>query len=183
MTGADCAVASKGVVAVGLSEGRDSKRLRGATWALLLACILVTVRATSAAAENLPFEAFNLSLEPPTNAGKPIDVRLAILIANLPTIDEVNEQYSITGFLIAGWVDPRLAATKRLAVQGTNIPADSVWRREFEFINAVIPHQRYDTALTLMPGGRMRYFERFSATLSSRFRFLGNDSEDFRLRW
>jgi Neurotransmitter-gated ion-channel ligand binding domain len=160
-----------GGVAVGLSEAGESKKLRRTTWPLLLGCILAFAALwwTPAWAQNLALKSFNLSLEPPANAGKPIEVHLAILIANLPTIDEVNEQYSITGFLIAGWVDPRLAATKRLAPQGNNIPADSVWRPEFEFINAVVPHQRYDTALTLMPGGRMRYFERFSATLSSKF--------------
>ena len=157
------------MVAVGVNEAGKAKSLRRTAWPILLGCILAFATLwTPAAAQNLPFKSFNLSLEPPDNGGRPIDVRVAILISNLLTIDEVNEQYSITGFLIASWVDHRLAATK-LAPEGNNIPADSVWRPEFEFINAVVPHQRYDTALTLTPGGQMRYFERFSATLSSRF--------------
>ncbi len=45
-------------------------------------------------------------LAAPLDAGKPVAVQVTLNVLNIPSIDEVNEQFTLDGYLLAQWADP-----------------------------------------------------------------------------
>jgi hypothetical protein len=107
----------------------------------------------------------------PMQDGKAVNVAVGLHIINIASIDEVNEQFEIDGYLDAHWLDPRLTYTpagpndKKREYERTQ-----VWIPYLEMVNGVTPHDRYDVSVVGDPDGSINYVERFHALLSSKFR-------------
>jgi hypothetical protein len=107
---------------------------------------------------------------PPLQDGKPVKVAVSLHIINIASIDEVKEQFEIDNYLMAGWIDPRLAFTPtRPTDQHRQYNRAQIWIPSFEMVNAVVPRERYDTSAEVDPDGSVSYVERFHAVLSSKF--------------
>ncbi|MGC1399770.1 hypothetical protein, partial [Candidatus Binatus sp.] len=80
--------------------------------AIVLVCSSGRVRAASTSAlDSTP--AVNSLLSPPNSDGNRIPVAIALRVINISDIDEVRQRFSMVGYLIADWKDPRLAFTPR----------------------------------------------------------------------
>jgi hypothetical protein len=112
----------------------------------------------------------NSMLLPPPAEGGRVKATVALHVLNLSSINEVNERFQLTGYLLAQWRDPRLTYQPT----GSNdkyrtLAPDSVWRPRLVIINLVEPRQPYETSLRVEPDGLMSYVERFDALLTSTF--------------
>jgi len=110
-------------------------------------------------------------LQPPfEEGGKPIDITIGLHIVNIASIDEVNEQFQIDGYLFAQWNDPRLAFTPSGPDdRERNYAFGQIWVPQLEMINAAEPRTRYDTSIRVTPNGTVHYAERCKVGLSSKF--------------
>jgi hypothetical protein len=106
----------------------------------------------------------------PDDPDKPIAVAIELEIENIPQIDEVAEQFSVDGDLLATWQDPRLAFKATSPSAPDKIyQVGSIWMPSMDMVNAVTPRDKRYQALTVSPDGAVHYAERFHADLSSRF--------------
>jgi hypothetical protein len=107
---------------------------------------------------------------PPSPDGKPVKVAVGLHIINLASIDEVKQQFELDGYLMAHWIDPRLAFT---STGPTDLHREyartEVWIPYIEMVNAVEPRERYDASVESGPDGSVNYVERFHAEVSSKF--------------
>lgn len=104
---------------------------------------------------------------PPSTDGR-IRVELAVAIANLAEVDETREQFRVNGFIFATWNDPRLSFNPRPGEQTRFYREDQIWTPGFQMLNAIelTPEQ---VTTRVLPNGRVRFVERFAATLSAKF--------------
>ncbi len=140
--------------------------------ALLAAAICLAISiAPRVFALTLVDRASNSLLTAPVQAGEPVVVRLALDVLNLPSIDEVDEQFTLDGYLFAQWKDPRLRFEPQ---PGTDVEKvykpGEIWTPSIQIVNGVSPRDQFDLSLTAAPDGTVHYAERFHAVLSSRFR-------------
>ena len=106
----------------------------------------------------------------PDDPGKPIPVAIELDIENIPQINEVSEQFSIDGDLLASWNDPRLIYQPTSPSEPERIyPIGSIWMPSMDMVNSVTPRDKRYQSLTVSPDGTVHYAERFHADLSSRF--------------
>jgi hypothetical protein len=145
---------------------RRSQHLRAGWFSLALVFMsLAIARGATAAAPTT-----GQLLTPPGHRSQPVRMGVAMRIINIASIDEVNEQFEIDGFLLAGWTDPRLTYTRTGPEDDyREYTKGDVWIPYFEMVNGVSPHDRYDVSIQGAPDGSIRYIERFHAVLSSRF--------------
>jgi len=107
---------------------------------------------------------------PPLPGGKPVTVAISIHVINLASIDEVEQQFEIDGYLRLHWIDPRLAFTPiGLADLHREHDRTAVRIPHVEMVNAVAPRERYDTSTEGDSDGAVNYVERFHAVLCSKF--------------
>ncbi len=102
----------------------------------------------------------------PTQA-HPAVVRVGILIRNIIDIDDVNENWEISGLLIASWIDRSLrfrAGARSHVYRGLSA---GMWKPDFEFTNEERPTTFRFVDLYAEPDGTIVYTQMFSATLSS----------------
>ncbi len=99
-----------------LSSGDRAATIRGRVGTILtaLAAGLLIYCFGTAAAEPQPaaISARNPILEPPINPGQTLDVGVGLHILNIPSIDEVDEQFTVDGYLLARWIDPVLCSRR-----------------------------------------------------------------------
>lgn len=113
----------------------------------------------------------DLKLPPNWADGNPITVEIGLHVMNVTSIDEVRGTFRLISYLFAQWRDKRLAFTPRYPGEKVRVlTPGSVWQPRFEFVNAVAPHQIYDSVLQVTPAGLVTYIERDSAALSTEFR-------------
>lgn len=110
-------------------------------------------------------------LAAPAQAGNPVVVQLTLDVLNIPSIDEVDEQFTLDGYLFARWTDPRLAFKPEAGAEVEKVyrPGE-IWMPSIEAVNGVTARDRFDRSLTVAFDGTVHYAERFHAVLSSRFR-------------
>jgi hypothetical protein len=107
---------------------------------------------------------------PPVQDGNPVKIAVSLHIINIASVDEVREQFEVDGYLMARWIDPRLAFTPTQPThQQRQYNRARIWIPSFEMVNAVAPRQRYDTSAEGDPDGWVSYVERFHLVLSSKF--------------
>jgi hypothetical protein len=137
--------------------------------AIVLVCSSGRVRAASTSAlDSTP--AVNSLLSPPNSDGNRIPVAIALRVINISDVDEVRQRFSMVGYLIADWKDPRLAFTPRARWEKfRTYSTDQVWSPHFDFVNGVVPHLASDMTMRVYPDGTVRYSERSSAELSNIF--------------
>jgi hypothetical protein len=106
----------------------------------------------------------------PDDPGKPIAVAIELDIENIPEINEVAEQFSVDGDLLATWNDPRLAYKPDQPSDPDKIyQLGTIWVPSMDMVNAVTPRDKRYQSITVSPDGTVHYAERFHADLSSRF--------------
>lgn len=109
-----------------------------------------------------PSEALKL---PPKK--KPVEVSVGLHISNLADINQASETFTVAGYLLYNWNDPRLAYNPKTA--GTTskaIKLDDIWHPNLEMVNFKTS-EASDTTVDIAPDGTVTAQERFSKTLSS----------------
>jgi hypothetical protein len=120
-------------------------------------------RAQSPAAQWPPAAAKQI----PNPPGSPVSVKVAIFLANLTGIDELAEQFTVTGYLFLTWKDPRLAYAAVSAETRRQVATDSIWIPSINFLNQT-EKRGYVSRLALVdPDGTVHYEEEFVAHLSA----------------
>jgi hypothetical protein len=103
----------------------------------------------------------------PNPPGAPVSVKVAIFLANLTEIDELAEQFTVTGYLFLTWKDPRLAYTAASPETRRQVATDSIWVPSINFLNQT-EKRGYVSRLALVdPDGTVHYEEEFVAHLSA----------------
>jgi hypothetical protein len=108
-----------------------------------------------------------LSIGSPPQTDGPINVDVGLMITNLSEVDEAHEQFRLSGLIVALWDDPRLAFKPRAGERVRFYSQEQIWTPGLEMVNAVTPRSEPATIST-SPDGRVLYFERFAATLSTK---------------
>jgi neurotransmitter-gated ion-channel len=124
-------------------------------------------RSAWAATQNPEAPLIRLLDAPPSTNGR-IRVELALAITNLAEVDEAREQFRVSGFIFASWDDIRLDFNPRPGEQTRFYRQDQIWTPGFQMLNAIAPNAGLAT-IHVLPNGRVRYAERFAATLSTKF--------------
>jgi hypothetical protein len=138
-----------------------------ATLAIALSTLASPWKAACAATPNPEQPVIRLLDAPPTTNGR-IRVDLGVAIANLAEVDEAREQFRVSGFIFASWNDSRLAFTPRPSEQTRFYREDQIWTPGFQMLNAIEPASGLATTRVL-PNGLVRYAQRFSVALSTKF--------------
>jgi hypothetical protein len=98
---------------------------------------------------------------------RPTVVHVGLVIRNLTAIDEVKENWQLTGLLVAKWSDPSLRY--RPSARGElyrDLPV-TIWKPSFEFANEVTLTNFRFVDLYAQPDGTIVYAQAFNATLST----------------
>jgi hypothetical protein len=139
--------------------------------AIALALLVISASLAGAGSRASAATSDDRLLYSPDDPGKPIPVALELDIENIPDINEVSEQFSIDGDLLATWNDPRLAYQPASPTEPDKIyQMGSIWMPSIDMVNAVSPRDKRYQSLMVSPDGTVHYAERFHADLSSRFR-------------
>jgi Neurotransmitter-gated ion-channel ligand binding domain len=147
----------------------------------LAAAALSSPQASLAASQSPEMPLVRLLDAPPSTTGR-ISVDLALAVTNLAEVDEAREQFRVSGFMFASWVDTRLAFHPRPNEQFRLYPQDQIWTPTLQMLNAITPGLG-PTTIRVSPVGRVSYAERFAATLSTKFhlRQFPFDSQNLRI--
>jgi hypothetical protein len=98
---------------------------------------------------------------------RPTAVRIALVIRNITAIDEVKEDWQVTGLLMAKWSDPSLSYRPRKRGQLYRDLPTTMWKPAFDFANEETPTQFRFIDFYAKPDGTVVYTQAFSATLST----------------
>lgn len=94
-------------------------------------------------------------------------VNVAIVIRNIIAVDEVKENWQVSGLLIAEWSDPSLKyRSRRRGNVFRDLPTNA-WRPQLEFVNEETPTAFRFVDFYVKPDGTVVYTQRFTATLST----------------
>jgi hypothetical protein len=107
--------------------------------------------------------------------GKKMEVGVGLHILNIASIDEVSEQFTVDGYLLCRWTDPRLAFNP--AGQEpllSRVPlhvfhGGDIWTPKLEIVNGASGRTSYDIVMLVSPNGNVNYAERFHAVVSAKF--------------
>ena len=97
----------------------------------------------------------------------PTVVRIGLVIRNLAAIDEVKENWQVTGLLVAKWTDRRLRYRPSARGRVYRELPSNLWKPDFEFTNEVTPTHFRFVDFYAQPDGTVVYAQTFSATLST----------------
>lgn len=93
------------------------------------------------------------------------------MLLNITDIDEVGQRFHVNAHLFMRWQDPRLKNAQGSDRSKTNNYTNAqIWSPTVELVNAVDPRQGIDTKMSADAEGVVNYTERFSATVTSKFR-------------
>jgi Neurotransmitter-gated ion-channel ligand binding domain len=137
------------------------------TVAIELIVSALPMRVALAATQNPEQPLIRLLDAPPSTNGR-IRVEVALAITNLAEVDEAREQFRLSGFIFASWDDSRLGFNPRPGEQTRFYRQDQIWTPGFQMLNAIAPGAGL-AIIRVSPNGRVRYAERFAATLSTKF--------------
>lgn len=116
---------------------------------------------------------------PPKRGEKPVKVLLTVMFNKIVSINEVDETYTLDGYLEAKWHDPNHTVKDRHMFVGPQAEEalTKIWWPYFELINTVGSREVQNRRFTLDPydpeaaQGNATYFERFRASLRSNMDF------------
>jgi gamma-aminobutyric acid receptor subunit beta len=98
---------------------------------------------------------------------RPTGIRIALVIRNITAIDEVKENWQVTGLLTAKWSDPSLAYRPRKRRQLYRDLPTTMWKPTFDFANEETPTHFRFIDFYAKPDGTVVYTQAFSATLAT----------------
>lgn len=134
-----------------------------------------------------------LKIPPKNNANNPVEITIAIDINKIYNIDNVNETYTIDGYLTTTWFDKRLAfdsntQEREIILLENDSLADevreSIWLPALQFINTVEVPEIPNRALIIRKDGFVVYVERFTGSFTSYmdFRKYPFDTQEFKVQ-
>ncbi|MGK7892135.1 MAG: hypothetical protein AB4372_00380 [Xenococcus sp. (in: cyanobacteria)] len=129
---------------------------------------------------------------PKNNANNPVEITIAIDINKIYNIDNINETYTIDGYLTTTWLDKRLAfdsntQEREIILLENDSLADEVreniWLPTLQFINTVEAPEIPNRALIIRKDGFVVYVERFTGSFTSYmdFRKYPFDTQEFKV--
>ncbi|HEX3458935.1 MAG TPA: hypothetical protein VHR97_13380 [Candidatus Baltobacteraceae bacterium] len=151
-----------GGAVAGPDESRDTVR----PWLSNRYCAIVSVIASLIFCACLTAAVASAVSTEPTQA-QPTVIHVALVIRNLAAIDEVKENWQVTGLLVAKWNDPRLTFRQRPRGQPYRDLPGTAWKPGFDFTNEVTPTNFRFVDLYYRPDGTVVYAQAFNATLST----------------
>jgi hypothetical protein len=108
-------------------------------------------------------------LSPPLVDNKPVNVKLGLFLTNLIDVDEVKEQFHISGYLFMTWKDPRLAFSPAGGARDRSYNPDSSWAPRVFIVNGVAQREKTNVYISGDPDGTIHYLELFKAELTTSF--------------
>jgi hypothetical protein len=141
----------------------------------LLTCALAGVSAvllfvmTPPIARAARIEADTGLLSPPAVDNKAVNVKVGLLLTNLIEVDEVKEQFHISGYLLMTWKDPRLAFSPAESAAERQFNPDSIWVPRVILINATARRDTITVNIRGEPDGTIHYLELFQVELTTSF--------------
>lgn len=97
----------------------------------------------------------------------PTVVHIGLVIRNLAAIDEVKENWQMTGLLIAKWRDPSIRFRSSGRSDRYRDLPPTTWKPNLEFANEVTPTNFRFVDLYARPDGTVVYAQAFNATLAT----------------
>ena len=94
-------------------------------------------------------------------------VRVGLVIRNIVAIDEIKENWQVTGLLVAKWNDPSLKYRPRGRGQLYRDLPTTTWKPDLEFANEDKPTDFHFVDFYAQPDGTVVYTQSFNATLST----------------
>jgi Neurotransmitter-gated ion-channel ligand binding domain len=136
---------------------------------LAVACLIMLIPATLRAQEapnNVPENGFT----PPLSQAGSVDVEVGLYITNLVFVDEVDEQFGMSGYLYASWKDPRLAfKAENRAEREKDYQPDQLWIPNLVMANRIAKRDKVGTDIRVRADGTVEYLEAFGVELSTPF--------------
>jgi Neurotransmitter-gated ion-channel ligand binding domain/Neurotransmitter-gated ion-channel transmembrane region len=144
------------------------------SWAAAILAFLATfvllARAVGAEVKNSNSPAANSLLKTPTSDGSPVKVSIALVLLNITDVDEVEQRYHVNAYLFMRWQDARLKYVQTPGQPDTKTYGiGEIWKPTLELINAVDSRRSVDEKLKVHADGVVKYTERFSASVTSKF--------------
>ena len=97
-----------------------------------------------------------------------VDVQTRIVIQDIPSVNEKDHTFQLTGLLELQWQDPRVAPGVYVEQQAEAALAN-IWHPDLEFDNERDPRKSENQVLTIREGGNVTWQERFDSQLSTSF--------------
>ncbi len=94
-------------------------------------------------------------------------VHIALVVRNLIAIDDVRENWQVTGLLVAKWNDPSLRYSSGTRGHLYRDLPDTTWRPNLEFTNEDTPTNFRFVDFYARPDGTVVFTQAFNATLSA----------------
>ncbi len=126
---------------------------------ILLLCSLLTLTPSFSA---------ELTSLPPHPPGQPIDVNVSFYVSNLGSLDQSSETFTVSGYLLATWQDPRLIFTPEPNETSRTLESGKYWTPSLELINITSLSDTRENA-SVAPDGTVSWYSRIGCTLSSDF--------------
>jgi hypothetical protein len=154
------------VVLVRVLPAVKTKTAAGIALAVVVCAMLVcsNARAQSPSTQWPPAA----SKQIPNPLGSPVSVKVAIFLANLTEIDELDERFTVTGYLFLTWKDPRLAYVPTSPSETRReVPLENIWVPSINLVNQHEARESISRLAFVDPEGTVRYQEEFVAHLSA----------------
>jgi len=135
--------------------------------AAALVCILMPAIAQAAGTDASGIVAETGLLTPPMVDHKPVNVKIGLFLTNLIDVDEVKEQFQISGYLFMTWKDPRLAYSSAASAAQRTYDPGSIWLPRVILINATDQRDKVSVNVRGDPDGTIHYLELFQAVLTT----------------
>lgn len=149
---------------------RQPHQLRIGVVAAVIGLITV-IAATTLRAQEGPNKVPEKRFAPPLTYRGSVDVKVGLYITNLIFVDEVDEQFAISGYLYASWRDPRLAFKVDNPAETERVyQPTELWIPSLVMANRITRRDTVGTDIHVEPDGTVNYLEAFGAELSTPFK-------------
>jgi hypothetical protein len=101
--------------------------------------------------------------------GKPVKVHLGFFLTNLVDVDEVNERFRVSGYLMMTWKDPRLSFNSGTPGEEREYPENDIWTPKLFLLNAVEQRHKSNVNVRGDADGTIHYVELFQAELTTAY--------------
>jgi len=143
-----------------------------------------SARESVAACDNMTYKVLNVSegddqFTLPPNAEGPVLAYMGLYIDEIPNINEIDETFSVEGFMDVVWCDPRLKYVNTgqgefelFLEDDAGSKLDTIWWPDPTFANEVDTRDSSDRELVIHENGTVEYREKFKVELEANYDLL-----------
>lgn len=112
----------------------------------------------------------------PPNADGPVLADMGLYIEEIPTINEIDNTFTVEGLMDLVWCDPRLkyedqgqGAYELFLEEDAQEKLNTIWWPDITFANEVSPREIANEELVIHENGTVEYREKFTVVLEARY--------------